>query len=78
MCAVCRLWDGDTGALLRVLATPRDWRDAAAGLVSDLWPAVSEQHVLHLGFEVAGAKGALAVFSGGRHLRICRFIPAPA
>jgi hypothetical protein len=72
----CNIWDGATGAPLRVFATPHGWRDDEAAVVANLRPhARAHQHALHLGFRVAAARDELAVFVADRQLRFCRFVP---
>jgi hypothetical protein len=82
-----RLWDGHLGAPLRVFASPADWvasseREADRRDNADIAAACPGQralhHALHVGFELRDARHDLAVFTAGRELRICRFIPAGA
>jgi len=74
-----RLWDAATGAPLAVLATPRDWLSADAAKVAEVRPhARALHHALHVGYDVADAGEDIAVFTAGRHLRFCRFVPATA
>jgi WD40 repeat protein len=74
-----RLWDAATGAPLAVLATPRDWLSTDAAQVAEVRPhARALHHALHVGYDVADAGEDIAVFTAGRHLRFCRFVPATA
>jgi WD40 repeat protein len=75
-----RLWDADTGAALAVFAGVADWSRADPALAAELARHRPSNralhHSLHLGYVIQEAKDDLAVFSGGRHLRFCRFIPS--
>jgi WD40 repeat protein len=73
-----RLWDGASGSALRVIATRQGWLDGDADLVAHARPHErAAYHSLHLGFTVADATPEFAIFTGGRHVRLCRFVPAP-
>jgi WD40 repeat protein len=74
------LWDAVTFAPRAVFATAADWACIEAEIASELTRHRPHNralhHSLHLGYDVHEAKDDLAVFTAGRHLRICRFIPA--
>ncbi len=67
-----------SGQPTEVFAGPRDWDRPEAAAVA-AWRAHERagHHSLHLGFTLADARDDVAVLTGGRHLRICRFVPAP-
>jgi WD40 repeat protein len=69
-----RLWDAATGAPLAAYAKPRDWVDAPEEVVAAQSGDRALHHALHLGFGVACENDDFTVFTGGRHLRICRFV----
>ena len=73
-----RLWDGQTGAPLRVFASHRDWTGSDADLCAALHAGDRAcHHSLHSGYTVADARGEVAVFVGGRHIRFCRSFRRP-
>jgi WD40 repeat protein len=72
-----RLWDSQTGTPLAVFATPHDWFSADAQEVEHLRPHERAlHHSLHDGYDVADARDDFAIFTSGRHIRFCRFVPA--
>ncbi len=74
-----RLWDATTSSPIAVLERPTDWarapREHTAAMAQHRPGDRAMHHALHLGFTVADTRDDLAILTGGRHVRICRFVP---
>ena len=78
-----RVWDAATGAqrlvitvLEEAFSVPEIAFAARREEFREEFPHRATDHSFHHGYDGHEVKDDLAVFIGGRHRRICRFIPA--